>query len=395
MLAKALKLRIVAPLVIITFFSFVCYAILASPEQSQRKPLVTIPPSVEVISTTSANHNVTIAAQGLIVAPNKAISLTPQVSGVIVKTHANFIVGGFIPAGESIARIEQTDYKIALDEAHAKLTLAMASLAMEQGKQRLAKKEFKLNDNKFIDDGENKALALRVPQLKQAQAQVQLAKIDVEKATISLKRTNLSLPYDVRILLINTTIGELINEQTTIAVLAKANKRWLALKFKAKDIDRLTAKTADKKGSFVSFYFNKQTYNGEVISLLADLVSSTKMAGAIVEIIPSTADKNSELESSLLIGTHVSATIAAGAINGAYAIPMSALINMKQVFVVDLNQLLQSRAAKVLWQSKDNVIVDLQLNTNDKIVTSQVFGIATGTKVNPIERIEPKEETLL
>ncbi|MFT5758815.1 MAG: RND family efflux transporter MFP subunit [Alteromonadaceae bacterium] len=399
MLVKTIKLRILAYLVIVTFFSFVCYAILSSPQQSQRKPSVAIAPSVEVISTTSRNHSVTIAAQGLIVAPNKAISLIPQVSGIITITHQNFILGGFIPAGEPIVRIEQTDYTIALDEAQAKLTLAQASLTMEQGQQRLAKKEFKLNDNKFIDDGNNKSLALRVPQLKQAQARVQLAQSEVEKARVSLKRTNLTIPYDVRILSINTTIGELINQQTAVAVLVKANKRWLALKFKAKDIDRLSARTADKKGSFVNFYLNKQTYQGEVISLLADLVSSTKMAGAIVEIIPflspSTMDEDAKLESPLLIGTHISATIAAGTINDAYAIPIEALINNKQVFIVDSTQLLQSRPAKLQWQSKDKVIVDIKLNANDQIVTSQVFGIATGTKVNAIKRIELKKGTIL
>lgn len=395
MLVKTFKLRMLTPLVIVTFFSFVCYAIFSSPEQSQRKPSVTIDPSVEVIPTISGNHSVTIAAQGLIVAPNKAISLIPQVSGVIAKIHPNFMLGGFIPAGEAIVKIEQTDYQIALDEAQAKLTLALASLTMEKGLQRLAKKEFKLNENKFIDDGENKSLALRVPQLKQAQAQVQLAQIDVEKAKLSLKRTHLTLPYDVRILSINTTIGELINQQTAVAVLVKAKKRWLALKFKAKNIDRLSARTSNEKGSFVNFYLNKQTYQGEVISLLADLVSSTKMGGAIVEVTPSTTDENTKLKSPLLIGTHISATIAAGTIHDAYAIPIGALINNKQVLVVDSHQLLQSRPAKLQWQSKGKVIVDLQLKANDQIVTSQVFGIATGTKVNAIKRIELKNGTLL
>jgi hypothetical protein len=123
------------------------------------------------------------------------------------------------------------------------------------------------------------------------------------------------------------------------------------------------------------------------------------MAGAIVEIIPflspSTMDKNAKLESPLLIGTHISATIAAGTINDAYAIPIEALINNKQVFVVDSTQLLQLRPAKLQWQSKDKVIVDIKLNANDQIVTSQVFGIATGTKVNAIKRIEIKKGTLL
>jgi len=394
MLAKIIKLRILTPLFIVTFFSFVCYAIFISPPQNHRKSAITVEPTVEIISTTPANHNVSITAQGVITAQNKEIRLAPQVSGVIVKTHKNFIVGGLIPAGDSIIKIESIDYLIALEQAQAKLALAMASLAIEQGQQRLAKKEFELNGAKFVDDGKNKTLALRTPQLKQAQAQVQLAKSDVEKANIALRRTNLKLPYDVRVLSVNKTTAELVNQQTPVAVLAKANERWLALKFKAKNIDRLTAKTTDKVGSLVQFSLNNQTYQGEVISLLANLVNATKMSGAVIKVNNLTTAESEEVNNSLLIGAHISATIAAGIINDAYAIPRESFINNRSVFVVDKNRLLQSRPAILKWQSKDKVIVDVELEINDKIVTSQVFGIATGSKVKTSMPAKPKGESV-
>jgi len=386
MRAKFLNFRLLIPFIIITFFSLVCYAIIASPEQSHRKAAITIVPSVEVSDTIAANHKVAISAQGLIIAPNKAISLLPQVSGVIVKAHKNFIPGGFIPAGNSIVEIEQTDFKILLSEAQAKLTLAEVSLTIEQGQQRLAKREFFLNDTLFVDDGENKALALRVPQLHRAQAQVQLAKSAVEKAQISLQRTNLSLPYAVRVLSINAATGELITQQKAVALLTKANERWLELKFPAKNIDRVKARTHKNSGSLVTFSVNNQEYQGEVISLLADLVNSTRMSGAIVEVKdlkPKLAERNNN---ALLIGAHVSASIMAGNIKNAYAIPRAAFINNKEVFVVDKYQYLRSRKAVLKWHSEDKVIVDIKLEANDKIITSQVFGIALGTKVKPIKQ---------
>jgi multidrug efflux pump subunit AcrA (membrane-fusion protein) len=388
MLAKISNLRIISPLFIITFFALVCYAIFASPPQSKRNAVKLIAPSVGVVTTKPMDHPVTIAAQGLIIAPHRAISLMPQVSGLIVNTHQNFIPGGLIPAGNHIVQIEQTDFKILLNEAQAKLSLAIASLTIEQGRQRLAKKEFALNDTNFVDDGENKALALRAPQLKQAQAKVQLAKNDVSKAQISLQRTNLSLPYDARVLSITTTTGEFIGLQKTIAVLTKANERWLELKFPAKYIDRLRAKTAKSKGSLVTFTLNNKSYQGEVISLLADLVNSTKMSGAIVEVKSLNPNADQQYKTSLIIGTHISATIAAGIINKAYSIPRRSFINNKQVYVVDKNQQLQSRIAALKWEFDNKAIVDIDLEENDQIVTNQIFGIVPGSKVNAIEQVK-------
>jgi len=385
--AKSPSLRFLTPFVIVTFFSLVCYAIFASPPQSHRKPAKTIAPSVEVITTSPANHNITISAQGLITAPNKALSLIPQVPGVIVKTHQNFIPGGLIPAGDIILQIEQTDFKILLSEALAKLALAKASLTIEQGQQRLAKREFSLNDTFFVDDGENKALALRMPQLKQAQAQVQLAQNAVEKAHISLQRTNLTLPYDARVLSINSTTGELINQQKPVAVLTKENERWLELKFAANNIDRVTARTLKNKGSLVTFSLNNKEYQGEVISLLADLVNSTRMSGAIVDVKNFKQKPGEKRNSSLLIGTHISASITAGKINNAYAIPREALINNKHVYVVDKHKLLRSRKAILKWQSDEKVIVDIKLEANDQVITSKVFGIVAGTKVKSIKQV--------
>ncbi len=387
MLLRVINLGILSAVCFIMLFSLALYAIFSSPPQSARAQVIRIAPSVEVITANALDHPVTITAQGLVIAPNKAISLTPQVSGLIIKTHQQFILGGLIPAGDSIIQIEQTDFKIGLNEAEAKLSLAIASLSMEQGQQRLAKKEFELNDRKFVDDGENKALALRAPQLKQAKAQVQLAKNAVTKAEISLQRTNLVLPYDARVLSITATVGEFINQQQAIAVLTKANERWLALKFPAKFIDRLTIRTPEKEGSLVSFHSNNQAYQGEVISLLADLVSATKLSGAIVNVKKLKQTTGEDFKSSLLIGTHISATITAGVINNGYAIPREALINNNHVYVVDKNQHLQSRVTTLKWESKHKAIVAINLEEHDKIITGQVFGLITGTKVKAIEQV--------
>jgi multidrug efflux pump subunit AcrA (membrane-fusion protein) len=382
------NLRILSSLALITFFTFTCYAIFSSPPQSDRKPPNKIDPSVEVIKTEQTDHQVTISAQGLITASNKTITLASQVSGVIAKTHSNFIPGGLIPAGEVIVQIDQTDFEIALSDAQAKLILAKESLKLEQGQQRLAKREFALNNNMFVDDGENKALALRVPQLRKVQAQVLLAQNDVKKAEVSLQRTRLILSYDSRVLSVFKTQGELTNQQTSVGVLTKANEHWLELKFRAKNMGRLVTRTTESSGALVTFNINNKRYHGEVISLLADLVNATKMSGVIVEINMRSLIESEAANSALLIGTYISATIAAGTIHNAYAIPRESLINNQGVFVVDKNRLLQSRPATLKWESKDSAIVDIELEMDDQVITSQVFGIAVGTKVNAINKVK-------
>ena len=382
MMNKWLKSQVLIPLILTCGFITVSYAIVSSPPQSKRKTPEYIEPVVEVITSTNASYDVNIKAQGLIKPAQKQVNLASLVSGKVVSVHRNFIPGGFIPAGETILQIETADYELALKDAEAKTAVAQASLVLEKGQQRLAKKQLELSKSTYSIDGNNDALALalRKPQLKQAKAEFALTQNDVEKARLALERTRLTLPFDALVLEANSTNGEAITQGNTAGVFARANKYWLELKVQQKHLHRLHARTLTRNGSLVSFKANGYRYRGEVISLRTNLVSTTRMGGVIVEVVKPFSSNHP----SLIIDSHVSATVQAGTIKNALKLPRNALINDQQIFVVDSANKLQVRDIKIQWEMNDNTIVQASLAPDDRVVVSRIFGIAPGSIVNPV-----------
>ena len=376
------------PLLIALLFILICWWLIYTPPKIQRAAPLQIKPSVEVISAQTQTFPISIDATGNIVAPQKAISLRFQVSGVIESTHENYIEGGVIPADQTIIQIASIDYALNQEEALAKVAFTRAELAIEEGRQRLAKKEFELGKNLLIDDGENKALALRKPYLEIARANLALARVEEQKARLALSRTKLSLPFDVRVLNVASVEGEYVDSNQLVATIIPANERWLELKFQSKHRDRLVARSQTTPGTQVSFNFNNRTYHGEIISLKADLIANTRLSGAIVELKNEQFEKQGNLfNHSIPIGTHITARIDAGSASNVNSIPREAFVNNQYVYVLDAENRLQKRMASIKWQNGQELLVSIAINPEEKIVTSQIFDLSVGTEVTPIQRV--------
>ena len=312
------------PLLLVCVFSAIGYAIFATAPQSSRIEASPQIPAVEVANIVLKNHSVSATVQGRIVAPNKPLDLKSQTSGKIVSTHPNFIVGGTIAAGEPVLQIDQTDYLIALENAQAKLIMAQAALAIEQGQKRLAEREFALNTVQYTFDGQNKALALREPQIKQAQAEVTLAKNQLNLAQLALQRTSLSFPFKVRVLSVSAGLGEYVSQQNLLATLSRADQQWLELSIPQIYLAQIRARTADAIGSSVYFKVGNTEYTAEVISIKAELNSQSRMSGLIAQVVGDLSNQTSNPHS-LIIGTHVSASIDLGIVENALALPKQLL----------------------------------------------------------------------
>ncbi|PHZ83866.1 efflux RND transporter periplasmic adaptor subunit [Paremcibacter congregatus] len=382
MVKKWLKTRAVLPVALAASFVVVSYALITTAPESKRKPAEYIAPMVEIMDLTTGSYDVTVQAQGLVGPAQQEVILRPQVGGKVIAIHPSFRPGGMIPAGEPIIQIEATDYELALREAEAKLARAMASVALEKGQQQIAKEEFNLLEGDFSFDETSKALALRKPQLRQFEAEQAIAQNAYDRAALALARTKLRLPYNALVLETSSAIGEVLLSGTVTGKLARADKFWVELRVQQKHMGRLHSKTSKKVGASVTIKSNGHEYQGEIVGLRANLVSTTRMGGAIVEVLNPLYSANRTGKPSLLIGSHVEATLDAGAVNGAFEIPRRALLDNDRLYVVDVEDKLQVRAATVLWEMPDSIIILPNLENNDRMIVSRVAGVAPGTKVN-------------
>lgn len=87
-----------------------------------------------------------IKSQGLVKA-KYATDLVAQVSGEVIELSPAFVRGGLVRQGEVLARIDPTNYEVALENARAGLASAEAALEQEIAQGEVAKVEWEeVND---------------------------------------------------------------------------------------------------------------------------------------------------------------------------------------------------------------------------------------------------------
>ena len=192
---------IVIPLAILLVFIIATIAIIAAnkkPEEKKR-PFNTL----AVIAAYSVQDDVQlkVKTQGE-TRPRTEIDLVPEVGGKIVYVSKNFIEGGIIKKGETLLRIEDADFKVAVVRAQASLAQAEQVLVREQAEGDIAKRDYE-----ELGRGEPSALALRLPQQAQAKAALQAAEAEVEAAKLQLTRTSVRAPFTGRVRTKSSDLG--------------------------------------------------------------------------------------------------------------------------------------------------------------------------------------------
>ncbi len=138
--------------------------------------------------------------------PRTEIDLVPEVGGKVIYVSPNFIEGGLIRKGETLFRIDDRDYKVAVIRAESGVAQAEQALAREIAEGELARRDFE-----ELGRGEPTALALRQPQRQQAEAGLQAAKAELEAANLQLTRTSVKAPFTGRVRAKNSDLGQFVN----------------------------------------------------------------------------------------------------------------------------------------------------------------------------------------
>ena len=133
-----------------------------APEKAKRPP----PPllMVDVITAAPQHLRPQVLSQGT-VAPKREIDLISQVSGKVIAVADDYGNGSFFRSGDQLIQIESDEYQFAVVRAKAQLAKALEQVALEKGRSRQAKREWR-----DLGDRTANALFLREPQLAAAEA---------------------------------------------------------------------------------------------------------------------------------------------------------------------------------------------------------------------------------
>lgn len=203
-------------------------------------------PEVGVITLTPSSVNIKSELPGRAVSFEIA-EIRPQVSGIIIKR--NFIEGDKVSKGESLYQIDPAPLQAKLDAAKGSLAKALATA--NNVRLTLQRQSALLKSNYVSRQDYDTTRS----QLNEADANVAVARADVEQATINLHYANVTSPVDGISGTSSVTVGALVtaNQENALVTVQKLDPIYIDLTQSVQDFLRLkeeksSGKIAQQKG---------------------------------------------------------------------------------------------------------------------------------------------------
>lgn len=344
------------------------------------------PMLVNVSQVSKGEYRPEIIATGT-VQPSKDITLSPRVSGEIVKISPSFVPGGYVKKGEVLFQIDPADYKIQLQLRKSELEQMETDLAIEQGQQEIAEKDFQLVEELVsLDD---KSLVLRKPQLDAIKAQVKAAEASVDQAQLNLNRTTIRAPFDAQILNRNANLGSQVAPGNNLGRLVGIEEYWVMLTIPRSKLPQITLPKPNRNGSKVIIKDKKawktgDQRTGEVMQLVGALENQTRLARLVVKVEDPLGIDDSSLPQ-LMINSFVEAEIQAEPIKNVVRLPRDYLRENETVWVMQNNEL-KIRKIETVFMDAKYAYVKSGLNDGDQIVTTNLSTVAEGANLRTADQ---------
>ena len=353
--------------------------------QVQPDPVEELPPPDVIIEIlTPKDFQVQISSNGT-TTPLTQTVLTAEVGGEVIYRSKKFAEGASVIEGEILAKIDDTDLQLQYKNALLQLANAEVQYSLQLAEAEVAKEA-----GDKIGDGVASDLTLKKPQLKQAEAFLEVAKAQVSSAAKKLNKTEIIAPYAGRIQNVNIDLGTTIIPGQPVGAMYTSSEIEITLAVKDNDLQFLSIPMDGRKlnpseqASVVieSFYKGKtQSWKGKLERVDGVIDPVTRMINLIAVF------KNDFIESdkpNLPIGLFVEAKIDGITLKNIFEIPINSISEDNEVYIVDKDNQLELRELTILKKYSEFVIIKDGLKAGERIVTSKLSTASNGIKVNPV-----------
>jgi len=330
---------------------------------------------VETLTLELSTDSFRISSQGT-VRPRTQTVLSAEVSGSIVSISPKFVAGGVFREGESLMRIDPTNYTVAVDKAEALIKQRQIEY---DGAEKLLSQGYRA-ESEFASAG---------AALASAQAELVRAERDLE-------RTFIRLPYEGMVLSKDTDIGQFVNPGTQLGITF------------ATDIAEIRLPLTDQDLAFVE------------LPSMADFKVAEDMGGPTVQLTATQKGKRAEWDARIVrsegvvdersrvtyavariddpyklhgegtplpIGTFVAAEITASSVLDLIRIPRTALRGADQVLLVNDENKIEIRTVDVVRSDERFAYVGGGVAAGERIATTAIEAPTNGMSVRTAESI--------
>lgn len=366
-----------------------------------KKPKESSGVAVETVTVHESEHTMDVTASGTVV-PARQLDVRPQVSGRIVWLHESLDPGTFVDEGQTLYRIDPTDYRTAISELEAAVEQARAQLTVAESRHRAASDEWEQYQQALEEEGgQASALALREPQLDEAKARLEGAKARLERARNNAGRTRFRAPFGAVITASDAEIGQLVGPETRITRLVGTETFRARVSVRTDRLPYIAIPGIDgAEGADVIVrqpLGDRQVERpGRVLGLLSDRDATSRMARLMVQIDDpyglDDTDEEGGRSYPVLLNTFVEVAIEGRRSERLVELPREGLRHGDDAFVVGSSEQLDIRELEVAWRRADSVLVSKGLSDGDRVVISPIATPVDGMQLRVVESTNPQDE---
>lgn len=401
--------------------------------------------AVDVIEIKKAPFSASVTAYGS-VEPAVVLQSKAEVSGKVTYVHPELKSGGGIAADTVVVRIDTEDYQVSLNQTQADLassqsqlvqlkqekTSTQRSLSLAKKNLDLGKKELErirsLADKGLLARSALDAEQQKVIQLEQsvsdlqgqlttyssridnAEAQITRSEQQVKGQKTTLKRTEITLPFDARISSVEVEKGEFVSIGSTLfeaintdgveikAELPMHSMQVLASSLHGQSID-LQASNVDQALQLLNLSARVRLVGGKKqavwdarVARFSESVNPTRRTLSITVAVDNPYENIIVGERPpLLKGMYVAVELYVPSVE-AIVIPRKA-IHDDRAFVVSKDNRLEIRKLDIQSKQSNDAIINSGLNEGDLLIVNDLIPVIEGMPLTPQHTLPATNKT--
>ena len=335
-------------------------------------------PEVGVVTLAPSSVNIKSELPGRALAFEIA-EMRPQVGGIIIKR--NFIEGDKVSKGESLYQIDPAPLQARLDSA--KGALAKAQATANNVRLTLNRQSALIKSNYVSRQDYDTTRS----QLNEAQANVAVAKADLEQATINLRYANVTSPIDGISGKSSVTVGALVtaNQENALVTVQRLDPIYVDLTQSVQDFLRLkeekaNGQIAQQQGKIpveLMLENGKPYRHTGTLEFSDPAVDETTGSVTLRAVFPNP-------EGEILPGMYVTALLDEGSQQNVLMVPQQGITHNEQgkatALILDQENVVQLREINAVKAVGNQWLVTAGLRPGDRVIVSGLQRIRPGIK---------------
>jgi RND family efflux transporter MFP subunit len=373
--------KLVIPALVVIASIFGAVTLLATSPELEPSAIEPVATTVRVREVAPEPIQLTVHSQGTVV-PNTESELIPEVSGRVVWMSPALVNGGYFESGQTLLRLEDSDYQSTLTRARATLTRAEAEFEHARFEYQRLKS---LEDRQLASQSqiENQLRAFRVQE-----ANLQDARANFSQASRDVARTEIKAPFAGLVRQESVDIGQFVSRGAPIATIYAGDQAEIRLPIADRQLAFLNLPMAhrgeldlDQQPSVTltaNYAGQTLTWQGKIVRTEAQIDTSSRMVHVVARVT------NKDQDIPLNVGLFVNAEIEGLLVDDVVVMPRNALRNGNRVLIVDEDTRLHYRDIEPLRLYRDEVLIQSGLDAGERVCISPLQTAIEGMPVRPI-----------